>query len=866
MGRPACPPEFGEGRRRVNAPGGGALALLVILFALLSQVLVAPAYAQSAQTPTVGAKPAAGAKKEDKMLVQANELVFDKDKNTVSAVGDAQIYYQNRILEADKVTYDRNTKRVYAEGHAKFTDEHGDVTYGSRFELTDNFRDGFIDSVQTLTKDKTRFSSPRAERTNGDVTVFEKGTYTACEPCQDHPERPPLWQVKAARIIHNNETHTIYYEDSWLELAGVPVAYIPYFSAPDPTVTRQSGFLAPHFTRDTQLGYGVGIPYFWALAPNYDLTIDPTYLTKQGFLGDVEWRHRLENGAYSIRLTGIDQQAPGAFLPAPYGGGNERFRGSVETEGEFYINSQWAYGWNITALSDRYYFSDYKLKLEDISHYYIGDLVSSVYLRGQGERGFFDLSGYHFEGLTQSDFEQQSPWAVPVLDYNKAFDLPAAKTNGIGGEATVDVNVTSISRSAALYQSVGAQTLDKAFNLYNVCETAVGAPNYKPGSCMVRGIAGNYSRASLQVSWQRKFIDPIGEVWTPFAFARLDGEETALNTNQTFTFVNGAITDSISNSEQPAFFAGQSSDLAARAMPGVGLEYRYPWFSSTPIGSQVIEPIGQIIARPNEVNPKLQPNEDAQSLVFDDTTLFEWNKYSGYDRIEGGGRVNYGGQYTLNLNNGGHVNLVAGESIQIFGVNSFAIPDAANTGLESGLDKKYSDFVARQTIAPISNVAFSTKEQFDSSTFAMKRFDFVTSANYGNLTTSLDYGRYAAQPELGWLYPREGLLTSAKYKFADHWSVNGTVVFDMSRHFYDVAGQSTPVFYAPTYGFGLGYSDECTTVNLSYTSTYTDPIASTPAVRDQTVLLQITLRTLGDLRGSTSIGQSSPETTTPLTP
>ncbi|HLH51906.1 MAG TPA: LPS-assembly protein LptD [Roseiarcus sp.] len=855
MGRPARPPESGKGRRRSLALGGGALAFVLAGLILLSPACISPSLAQAASAAAKPANP--GAKKPDKMLVQANELVFDKDKNTVSAVGDAQIYYQGRILEADRVVYDRAKKRVYAEGHAKFTDEHGDVTYGSRFELTQDFRDGFIDSVQTLTKDKARFSSPRVERSEGVVTVFEKGTYTACEPCKDHPERPPLWQVRSARIIHNNQTHTVYYEDSTLELAGVPIAYIPYFSAPDPTVTRQSGVLAPHFIRDTRLGYGFGVPYFFDLAPNYDLTVDPTLLSRQGLLGDVEWRHRLDNGAYTIRATGIFQQDPKAFLPAPYGSGGERFRGSVETAGRFYINDRWAFGWNITALTDRYYFADYKLKTEDISHYYIADVVSSVYLRGQGDRGFFDLSGYHFEGLTQNDFEKQEPFAAPVLDYNKTIDIPGADKGGLGGQATIDVNVTSVSREAALYQSTGLQTLDKAFSLYNVCTT------YTPGKCMVRGVAGNYSRASLQLSWQRKFIDPIGEVWTPFIFARLDGEETALNTNQTFTFVNGAITDSISNSMQPAFFAGQQSDVSDRAMPGIGLEYRYPWFSSTPIGSQVIEPIAQVIARPNEINPKLQPNEDAQSLIFDDTTLFEWNKYSGYDRIEGGGRLNYGAQYTLNFNNGGHLNLVGGESIHLFGVNSFAVPDAANTGLESGLDKKYSDFVARQTFAPISAVSFSTKEQFDSSTLAMKRFDFITSATYGPLTTTLDFGRYAAQPELGYFYAREGLLTSAKYKFADHWSVNGTVVFDMSRHYYDVAGQSTPVLYAPTYGFGVGYSDECTTVNLSYTSTLTDPIASTPGVRDQTVLLQITLRTLGELRASTSIGESAPETTTP---
>ncbi|WP_238263231.1 hypothetical protein, partial [Methylobacterium mesophilicum] len=71
-----------------------------------------------------------------------------------------------------------------------------------------------------------RSSPPRAERTAAETTTFEYGTYTASEPCKDNPERPPLWQVKAARIIHNNEERRIYYEDSYLEVAGIPVAFL----------------------------------------------------------------------------------------------------------------------------------------------------------------------------------------------------------------------------------------------------------------------------------------------------------------------------------------------------------------------------------------------------------------------------------------------------------------------------------------------------------------------------------------------------------------------------------------------------------------------------------------------------------------
>ena len=854
MGWFACPPDRWTECRRLVAP-----ARIVLFAALLTLGGASPTLAQAPAAPPATAPSApAEAKKQSKMIVEANELVFDKDKNTVSAVGNAQLYYQGRILEADRVIYDRNTKRVFAEGHAKLTDERGDVTYGSKFDLTEDFRNGFIDSVQSIAIDKSRFTSPRAERSDGDVTVLEKGVYTACEPCKDHPERPPLWQVRAARIIHNQQTHVVYYEDAWLEVAGVPLAYLPYFSAPDPTVNRLSGFLTPHYSQGTYTGSGFGIPYFFNLAPNYDVTVDPSYLTKQGFFGDVEWRHRLDTGSYSIRFTGIDQQDPHVFNTAPYGAGNRQFRGSVESQGTFYINEKWKYGWDITVLSDKFYYNDYKIKATDLSNYYFQDVVSSVYLRGQGDHSFFDLTGYRFQGLTEYDLQQQQP-IVPVLDYNKMINLAPERSYGIGGQVIIDVNVTNVSRTTALFQSVGLQTLDQVYSLYNVCETVTSSTThvatYAPGSCLLRGTAGDFARASAQISWQRKFIDPIGEEWTPFVFARIDGETTQLNTSQNLIFSANGISDSIPNSEQPAFFAGQQSETSMRGMPGVGLEYRYPFVSTSVLGRQVIEPIAQIIIRPNEYLPKLQPNEDAQSLVFDDTNLFEWNKYSGYDRIEGGGRVNYGLQYTADFANGGHANVVGGESIQLFGNNSFTMADASNTGLESGLDKKYSNFVAGETLVPFQNswLSFSSKQQFDSTTFGLTRLDAIASLNFKGLTTSVDYARYDAQPDLGWFYNREGLITSATYRFMDHWDVHGSLILDMSRHLYDLPGEHTPVLDPTTYGLGFGYTDECTTLKVDYSSTYNQPVALTPATRDQTILVQLTLRTLGEIKGSTSI-------------
>ena len=89
---------------------------------------------------------------------------------------------------------------------------------------------------------------------------------------------------------------------------------MPYFSAPDPTVKRKSGVLFPIVSYSSKYGLGVEVPYYWALAPDYDFTFSPRVMTKQGPLLRGEWRQRLINGAYSIRASGIYQLDKDAFL------------------------------------------------------------------------------------------------------------------------------------------------------------------------------------------------------------------------------------------------------------------------------------------------------------------------------------------------------------------------------------------------------------------------------------------------------------------------------------------------------------------------------------------------------------------------
>jgi LPS-assembly protein len=837
--------------RRVEPRRGRAIALgLGVLVGTL--VAAVPTHAQTVQAQ----KAAASAGKQtatssDKMILEAAEVRYDIDKNLASAVGNVHIYHQGRVLEADKVIYDRNAGRVYAEGHAKLTEADGTILRGERLEFTDDFRDGFIDSMQAEAPDRAYFSSPHAERIELDTTVYDKGTYTACSVCRTDPERPPLWRVRAKRIIHKNDEKMLYYEDAGLDFLGISTPYMPFFSSPDPSVKRKSGLLMPNLVYGQKRGVGVGIPIFFALAPNYDLTLTPTYLSQQGFFGKAEWRHRFDYGQYYIRANGIAQQDRAAFAPPPYGAGDRVFRGSFESKGQIQLADYWKTGWDFTLLTDRWFLYDYHVPTQNLSYYYFGESISTAYLTGQGGRGYFDLRGYYINGLSSHDFQPQQAIARPVWDYNRTFDIDPAATLGIGGEVGLDFNLTSLSAQSASFEAVGPRILDNAYGLYEICQNYV--PGQAVGNCLLRGLGGDYTRTTAIASYKRKWIDPIGQVWTPFAFGRFNGEWFDIDQTRSYTFTSASGTSTFTNASQVQFVGNKDTSFFGAVVPGIGLEYRYP-FLVTPsvipgLGSIVAEPIGQIIARPDrQIGARSLVNLDAQSLVFDNSTLFAWDKYSGYDRFETGTRANYGGRLTWSFDNGSYINAAAGQSYQVAGTNSYATPDAANVGLSSGLDTRLSDYVGSLTIVPGSLLTFTAKSRFDVNTFEPRRIDLVSTFNLGALTAVAQYANYSAQPVIGYDVRREGLSFYTRYQISENYFASGNVTFDMSRQFYspNLIGTSNPGAFFPAYfGVGAGYEDECTKLTINYNSIYSD-LGNGRGTRNQVFLVQLQLRTLGD--------------------
>ena len=852
------------------------LTLRKLGFAALAGVsllaLEAASNGLSAQTLNDRLARASASGERSRMLVDAKEIIYDRDRDRVTANGDVQIYYQGKVLEADRVIYDRKTKRVYAEGNARMTDSDGTRSFGTRFDLTDDFRDGFIDSLRVETTEKNRFSAARAERTDGETTVFQNGTFTSCEPCKDNPERPPLWQVKAAKIIHKNSERRIYYEDATIEFFGVPVAWMPFFAAPDPSVRNLSGVLPPRFINKSRLGRGMSLPLFWSIAPNYDLTFTPTAFSRQGVHLDLFWRHRLEHGSYNFRVNGIWQERPQLFPTQPYlGAGAKDFRGSIETKGKFYLNEKWTLGWNAAWATDKHYFNDYKTKPQTLSNLFLSESISEVYLRGQGERSRINISAYAFLGLTSGDWQKQIERVAPSYDFDRRFTL-----DNLGGELRLSANGAAIQREAALFQALplpGNPTYTPGGLLYSGSSTGLYMPcvyttdggvttrgAYRPGQCLLRGFAGEYVRNSAEMNWRRRFIDPLGQEWTPFFGMRADFAYLRQNLggfNTPDAALQGFAGPGYANTQQSNFLGNNRDNFLFRAMPSVGLEYRYPFFAQTAQGTHHVEPIAQVVFRPNETQIGNLPNEDAQSLVFDENSIFSLNKFSGYDRVEGGSRLNYGGRYSFRSNGEFFTSVLFGQSVQIAGRNSFAAYDLANTGRNSGLETKRSDYVTAMTVQPFSNMSFTARGRFDEKNLSLRRFDFSATSTWGKLSFSSIYTRISPQPEIGYPLRREGLFLQSKVDLPRNFYVAGSVLFDMDRYLTQRSVASTlgqnysgsPWRVAAT-TFGVGYRDECTDFSVTYTRANTDYLVLTAAGGQptnritSTILMRLTLRDL----------------------
>lgn len=622
--------------------------------------------------------------------VEAEHLTYDPATEIAVATGQVRIIWGPYVLDATKVTYNRRTDQFNAEGQVRIIDPGGTVLEADVAQIEDQFRNGFARHLRMLLTNDATLMADYVVRRDGNLAVFEHVIYTRCKYCV-LPNGVPFWQLKSATVEHDEALKRMYHHNVTLELAGIPVFWLPYLSHPDPSAKRASGFLTPTFFHSTDYGFGVETPYFFNLAPNYDLTVRPRFMTTDGVLAQATWRHRLDDGVYTVDAGGIYQTD--TDLPPP---GDRHFRGFVRTQGDFRINQKWTWGWDITGTTDdtfmRRYDIDERTELDNV-----------VYLTGINDRNYFSARAYQFQGLLKDDNAAQFPIVAPYVRHDYTVDRPI-----FGGILGFDTNIYGVFRQDPL----------------------MPYPTVEQGTQQLRGI--------VQMNWHREVTTADGVQITPFG--RLRGDVYA---NNNLPDDNG----SLPNDDDPSKLQGEQA--TSRLLPTGGIDLRWPFVRGDALGQQIVTPVVQVIAASDELDRDRIGNEDAITLDFSATSLFLQDRFTGLDRFEGGTRVNAGMLYTLLFPQGGFVRASVGESYHVAGANSFqddsGLEDTASDIVSALALQPFENF--RLTAeARFDDQTFDVHAMEAGMNFDINRLN--AAVNYVNLEQEPIYGRDDARQQI----------------------------------------------------------------------------------------------------------------------
>ncbi len=410
---------------------GVTRCLATLIVAALVAMACAPA-AVAARTD--GQEVTKEAENHEQAVISADEISYDESLNSVFATGNVEVAYGERILLADSVRYDRNQNSVVASGNIVLLEPSGEVMFAEYVDLKDQLRNGIIENMRILLSDDSRFAANGARRVDGRKTIMRKAVFSPCKVCEEEPDRPPLWQLKASTIIHDQDDRDITYYNAWLELFGVPVFYTPYLTHPDPTAERRSGLLTPRAGSSTIFGGFLRVPLFLAFSESIDMTVEPIITAKEPPILGLEYRQSFNNGLIKFSGSGTraDRESGDQLAPTIE---QDVTRGHLFAEGGFDLDENWRTGFDYRRASDPTYLDRY-----DFFGDYGETLESKAFVEGFHGRTYSTGNTFGYQDLRLTDAEEE-PVVLPSFDHNYL-----SEADGQGGRWSVDANFRSTLR------------------------------------------------------------------------------------------------------------------------------------------------------------------------------------------------------------------------------------------------------------------------------------------------------------------------------------------------------------------------------------------------------------------------------------
>jgi len=410
----------------------------------------APAVAQLNQLTSIGRGQSVS--KDEPVTFTADQVEYDREHSLVTARGHVEAWQGGRVVRADQMSFNRETGVIVAIGNIAMLEANGQVLFAQYAELSRDMTQGILKAVRGLLDHNGKLAANAMRRTDGVLNELSQVVYSSCDLCKNDPTRPPLWEIDAASAVQDTEHKTIEYRDATLRMWGVPVAYTPWFMHPDPSEPRHSGILPPLIGNSSQLGAFFGLPYYWVIDGQSDVTFTPLMTTRQGGVIDGKYRRRFNDGTLYVNIAGGYQIGSAS--------------GSIASRGQFAIDDTWRWGFSLNRASSSQFVLNQHVLLGLAGDQNV--LPSTIYLEGFGEGSYSRLDVKGYQGLTTLVSTNRLPLVLPRYTYSFV-----SRPDPLGGRWSLDTG------------------------MFNV----------------VRDDGTDTRRANLTMNWERPFQGALGDLW-----------------------------------------------------------------------------------------------------------------------------------------------------------------------------------------------------------------------------------------------------------------------------------------------------------------------------------------------------------------
>jgi len=500
----------------------------------------------------------------------------------VKLLGNVHMYEPGRVLISHEAIIDLNTK------HASLT--HAIYRVNEKTIPNNHNKKLQYDAFGTAKKVR--------RNDNKGITELWDANYSTCAPLH------PSWQIHASYIKLDKPNEKGTARNVLLTFKNIPVLYTPYYSFPL-SRKRKTGFLSPTVGHSSLRGWDIAWPFYWNMAPNYDMTFTPRYMTLRGTQLNDHFRYLTEDSKGSVVISGIPRDrgfiqfkndtlnqnnidpTKSIYLNALKDYTNARGYASWIDQTRF--NNQWSLFLNANYVTDPYYFQDFG---------YNDNVISSNQLLNELS---IQYNGTHWtgDGLVQA--------YQTLYNINQIDNPPIAQFQRL---PELDLNGNYPSINNGLDWSVSTQFANFNFN-----------SSYPPVMSYERPLGQRIHirpTISKTFEWAAGYINP----------------QVALDN-----------TDYNAKMQVPSPGVTRQDTTLSRNLPIIdidsGLYLSRQFHFDHHRYTQTLEPRFMYLYVPY-LNQDRYPNFDAQALPMSYAQIFSLNRFTGYDRLENANQINLG--------------------------------------------------------------------------------------------------------------------------------------------------------------------------------------------------------------------------------